>query len=91
MTPITTTDSPTFLLGDQLSFDTGVWACRGTITGKIKDADLYVITVPSLNANMIHKIVIAYGLPNRNLSLDWGKWGGYDSEFVIPANKLRYI
>jgi len=67
----------------------------GSISGRVRDSDLYtVIFDRSLLAghDRIRKFMeMTFGIPNRHLPLQWGKYYGYYNECIIPAEHLILV
>ena len=63
------------------------------IIGKIKDADAYVINALSVSFNSLVLVELKnrYGYPIRHIALEWGKFNGYVTEFVVPGCDLEKI
>lgn len=61
------------------------WA--GIITGKLKDANCYVVRFKNENSNKT-ELILKFGLPVRHLELDWGHYKGTDTEFILPEEAL---
>lgn len=57
------------------------------IRGKLKEVDCYVV----LSARGDRDLIARFGVPNRNLELDWGNWRGFPNEFVIPATLMSKV
>lgn len=67
----------------------------GTIIGKVKDCDLYLIlfdrSILANNGYYKSLINLSLGSPNRNLELAWGKYNGYWNEFIVPLANLELV
>lgn len=59
----------------------------GTIVAKVKDQEIYVITLHSAKSVELMKII--FGYPNRHLDLEWGSYTGEPNEFIVPGIKLE--
>jgi hypothetical protein len=89
-----TSPANTFLLGETVTvsmptskilrwfFGTGA-----TIQAKVND-ELYVVLFHSSTPHTIENMAEYYGLPNRHLELEWGKFNGIDVEFIVPAKDI---
>lgn len=80
-----------FSLGQKIIID-GINSFRGTklegiVVGKIKNVNAYIIatTIPGeTNAILFRR----FGLPIRNIELDFGKFSGSNKEYVISGKLL---
>lgn len=72
---------------------------QATVTGKVKNANAYVINVCNLDRfnteeqkdrcrDYIINLKEKYGYPIRQIELEWGKFSGSIAEFIVPDFEL---
>lgn len=67
----------------------------GSISGKVKDSNLYTVifdrSIFASHDRIRKYIEMTFGVPNRHLPLQWGKYYGYYNECIIPAEHLTLV
>lgn len=62
---------------------------HGSVFGKIKDKDAYVVSLRGLDLNNRLAVRTKFGYPNRHLKLEWGSYAGTSEEFIIGIDDLE--
>ena len=83
----------TFNFRDLITYTGKNYALFGTIQGKIKGIDAYIVSlkVSSIWGWEMTFLITNVGVPNRHLEVEWGRFYGGDREFIIPGDKLTKV
>jgi len=67
----------------------------GSIAGRVADSDLYTVifdrTIFARHDRIRKYMEMTFGIPNRHLPLQWGKYYGYYNECILPAEHLTLV